>query len=103
MLALNAMMSIYDDDDLLTVLDEAYDATDNGKQGSCTAVMVLTMTDQTLQYINLGDSGVAIYRNGRLFFETNPQSIGFNYRTSYLPTVRKHLTRRTVDRCPLNR
>jgi protein phosphatase PTC7 len=80
-LALNAMMSVYDDDDLLTVLNEAYDATlTTGKQGSSTAVMVRHDDgSETLQYINLGDSGVAIYRNGRLFFETNPQSIGFNY------------------------
>ncbi len=72
---------------IISALDTAYQETLNaGIQGSCTAIVVKHLGPSlvggggnTLQYANLGDSGVSIYRNGRLFFETNEQSLGFNY------------------------
>jgi len=77
----NTMEYMQSEAGIITALDEAYAETLRSKiQGSCTAVVVKhNKGTTTLQYANLGDSGVAIYRNGRIFFETAEQTLAFNY------------------------
>jgi len=72
--------ALSDSDNLITIMDQAYQETlETGIEGSCTAIMASHQQDNQLQYANLGDSGLAIYRNGRIFFETAEQTLGFNY------------------------
>ena len=80
-MAHNTMEYMQSEAGIITALDQAYAETlKTSIQGSCTAVVVRhNKGTTTLQYANLGDSGVAIYRNGRIFFETSEQTIGFNY------------------------
>ena len=80
-MAHNTMEYMQSEAGIITALDQAYsEILKTGIQGSCTAVVVRhNKGTTTLQYANLGDSGVAIYRNGRIFFETSEQTIGFNY------------------------
>lgn len=79
-MAFNSQQAINDSGDLITVLEQAYEKTlDTNIEGSCTAIMVRHQQNNQLQYANLCDSGLAIYRNGRIFFETAEQTLGFNY------------------------
>ncbi len=79
-MAYNSQQALQESRNLITVLEQAYDQSlESGIEGSCTAIMVSNSGDNLLQYANLGDSGLAIYRNGRIFFETAEQTLGFNY------------------------
>ncbi len=79
-MAFNSQQAINDSGGLIRVLEQAYEKTlETNIEGSCTAIMVRHQQNNQLQYANLGDSGLAIYRNGRIFFETAEQTLGFNY------------------------
>ncbi|XP_019158808.1 PREDICTED: probable protein phosphatase 2C 55 [Ipomoea nil] len=61
--------------DPMTALDEAY--VDTKAQGSCTAC-ILTLVDDCLNAVNVGDSGFALLRAGKIVYTTPPQQSRFN-------------------------
>nr|GMC99630.1 probable protein phosphatase 2C 55 [Ipomoea batatas] len=61
--------------DPMTVLDEAYVDTD--VEGSSTAC-ILTLVDDTVIAVNVGDSGFCVLRGGRTVFHSPPQQSRFN-------------------------
>ncbi|KAK6150933.1 hypothetical protein DH2020_015865 [Rehmannia glutinosa] len=64
------------DVDPLRVLEKAHANT--GAMGSSTAC-IITLKDQDLHAINLGDSGFIVVRDGCLIFESPVQQHGFNF------------------------
>lgn len=80
-MANETIMALDDEIGLISVLNEAYRNTKNKiSHGSCTVSIVRHQDgSETLQYANLGDSGLAVYRNGQVFFETLEQTLDFNF------------------------
>ncbi len=66
---------------LISVLNQAYQETKSMvPHGSCTACVVKHIDgSDSLQFANLGDSGLAVYRKGQILFETLEQTMGFNF------------------------
>ncbi|GAB4847113.1 hypothetical protein Ancab_026123 [Ancistrocladus abbreviatus] len=62
--------------DLAKVLEKAHSITD--VQGSSTAC-IITLTEQGIHAINLGDSGFLIFRDGSTIFRSPVQQYGFNF------------------------
>ncbi|EPS61381.1 hypothetical protein M569_13414, partial [Genlisea aurea] len=65
-----------DDIDLLSVLEKAHSRTNFS--GSSTAC-IISLKNQDVHAINLGDSGFIIVRNGETVFESPVQQHGFNF------------------------
>jgi protein phosphatase PTC7 len=62
------------------ILTEGYrNAQRSGHEGSCTACIAIKSGPRSVAVANLGDSGIALYREGDLIFETTEQEYLFNY------------------------
>ncbi|XP_019158809.1 PREDICTED: probable protein phosphatase 2C 55 [Ipomoea nil] len=61
--------------DPMTALDEAY--VDTKAQGSSTAC-ILTLVDDCVKAVNVGDSGFAVLRGGKIVYTSPPQQSRFN-------------------------
>ena len=64
--------------DPLKILDSAYKQIDKSVQGSTTALVAKVIKD-VLHVCSVGDSSLAIYRNGKWLFQTADSIYGFNF------------------------
>jgi|13_taG_2_1085334.scaffolds.fasta_scaffold00313_36 protein phosphatase PTC7 len=65
---------------VISILNSGYkSALKRGNQGSCTATIVLKTGPRQVTVANLGDSGLAVFRDGKKIFQTEEQQYDFNY------------------------
>ena len=65
---------------IISILNTGYrNALKSGHQGSCTATLVLKTGPTNVTFANLGDSGLAHYRNGKELFRSEEQEYAFNF------------------------
>lgn len=63
----------------LELLEKAYNSMDKKLKGSTTAVVAGITDDKKLDLLNLGDSGLFVFRKNKTIFKTNAQQFSFNF------------------------
>ena len=65
-------------DNPLEIAEKSFSSLQNMPGGSTTSV-VGKLVNSTMRFFNIGDSGCAVFRDSRMFFETKRTTHGFNF------------------------